>query len=150
MPSPLDVSPPGGAFVHVFSVSPEDIDELGHAGNVRWVQWLSDAAAAHSRSIGLDLASYREMGVLWVVRKHEIEYLGEAKEGERLEAVTWVDSLRGATSLRRTIFRRGSQVLARAATTWVLVSMTTGRPTRIPKDLLARYGYDRRGPAKTP
>ena len=108
-------------------------------GNVSWVRWVNEAATEHSRSVGLDLAAYKELGLLWVVRKHEIEYLGSAFAGEELEAATWVDSIKGATSLRQTRFYRDGKLLCRAATTWVLLSIATGRPTRVPPELLARY-----------
>ncbi len=134
---------PANAFTRQFIVSAADIDELGHAGNVSWVRWVGETAAAHSRAVGLGLERYRELGVLWVVRKHEIEYLGQAFEGEELSAVTWIESLRGATSLRRTLIRRASDdaLLCRALTTWVLIDIASGKPRRIPPDLPARYGF---------
>lgn len=143
MPEAPDFTPPADAFVHRFVVQPEHIDELGHAGNVTWVRWVNDAAIAHSASVGLTAATYRELGVVWVVRKHEIEYLWQALVGETLEAHTWVASLRGATSLRRTVFRRAedARVLVRAATTWALIDIATTRPRRIPKELLQSYGF---------
>lgn len=136
-------TPPANAFSHQFVVQPADIDELGHAGNVTCVRWVNAAAAAHSESVGLGLEAYRDLGVVWVVRKHEIEYLGEALEGQTLHATTWVENLRGATSLRRTRIERPGEgrALVRAATTWALISMATRRPTRIPQELLARYGF---------
>jgi acyl-CoA thioester hydrolase len=136
-----DPAPPANAYSHRFCVPLSDIDDLGHAGNVSWVRWVNDAATEHSGSIGLDLAAYKELGLLWVVRKHEIEYLGSAYADEELEAVTWVESIKGATSLRRTQIRRTADgaLLCRAATTWVLINIATGRPTRIPPELLARY-----------
>lgn len=139
-----DFDPPASAHVHRFIVRPEDIDELGHAGNVSWVRWVNDAAIAHSQAMGLTVHVYRELGVLWVVRKHEIEYLASAREGEALEATTWVADLRGATSLRRTLFHRATdrKLLSRAATTWALVEASTGRPRRVPPALLQRYGFD--------
>lgn len=140
MSSP-DFVPPAKAFSHRFTVPASDIDDLGHASNVSWVRWVQDAATAHSLEVGLGLEKYRELGVVWVVRRHDIEYLGAAFEGDAIEALTWVATLKGATSLRRTLFRRGEAELARAATTWVLVSATTGRPTRVPPELLARYGF---------
>jgi acyl-CoA thioester hydrolase len=133
--------PPANAFTHRFVVSASDIDELGHAGNVSWVRWVNEAAGAHSLSVGLDFEAYKKLGLLWVVRRHEIEYLGAAYAQERLDAVTWVESQRGATSVRRTLFRRGPALLARAATTWAMITVATGKPTRIPKELLMRYGY---------
>jgi acyl-CoA thioester hydrolase len=138
-----EFEPPANAFTHRFEVSAADIDDLGHASNVSWVRWVQDAAAAHSISIGLGLEAYRELGVLWVVRRHELDYLGAALEGQRIEMRTWVHSLKGATSLRRTLLVRADDgvVLGRAATTWVLINALTQKPTRIPKELLSRYGF---------
>lgn len=140
-----DFKPPANAFTHRFQVSPADIDDLGHASNVSWVRWVQDAAAAHSLSVGLGLEAYRELGVLWVVRRHELDYLGAAFEGQAIEAVTWVHSLKGATSLRRTLLKRAEDhvVIGRATTTWVLVNAVTTKPTRVPKQLLERYGFAR-------
>lgn len=138
-----DMEAPANAFTHRFVVSSADIDELGHAGNVSWVRWVGELAAAHSVSVGLGLEGYRKLGVLWVVRKHEIEYLGQAFEGEELRGVTWIESLRGATSLRRTLIRRAGDdaLLCRALTTWALIDIATGKPRRIPPELPTRYGF---------
>jgi acyl-CoA thioester hydrolase len=136
-----NIDPPANAFTHRFVVADSDIDELGHAGNVNWVRWVNEAAGAHSLSVGLDFEAYKKLGFLWVVRRHEIEYLAAAYAKETIEAVTWVESQRGATSMRRTLFRRGPALLARASTLWALITVATGKPTRIPKDLLTRYGY---------
>jgi len=138
-----DLQPPANAFTHRFVVSKADIDDLGHAGNVSWVRWVNEAAGAHSLSVGLDLESYRKLNMVWVVRRHEIEYLGAAFEGDQVDAITWVASQRGATSQRKTLFRRADNqtLLARAETTWALLTLPSGRPTRIPKQLLERYGF---------
>lgn len=134
-------SPPG-AFSHRITVVADDIDALGHAGNVRWVDWVQDVAEAHSAGVGLGPERYEQRGLIWVVRRHEIDYLGEALEGQTLEVATWIESSRGATCLRRTQFHRADTdiVLARAATTWALLSSASGRPTRIPKDIMETYG----------
>jgi acyl-CoA thioester hydrolase len=140
----LHVEPAPGAFTHRIEVRSADIDELGHVGNVTWVRWVNDAAAAHSLSVGLDLEAYRKLGVLWVVRRHDVLYLASAFENDSLEAVTWIESARGAASLRRTVVYRSVDrtVLLRAATTWALVNIASGKPTRIPADLARRYGEE--------
>lgn len=142
MPPARHPEPPVHAFVHRFRVAADDIDALGHAGNVSWVAWVNGVAEAHSLAAELGPHRYRELGLVWVVRRHEIDYLAEAREGDAIEAFTWVDSWRGATCVRRTLFLRagGGPVLAHAATTWALLSATTGRPTRIPHDIALRYG----------
>jgi acyl-CoA thioester hydrolase len=141
-----EFQPPAHAFTYRFNVKSEHIDELGHAGNVTWLQWVNDAAIAHSRSVGLGAETYGKLGLVWVVRKHEVDYVGQALEGEELTACTWVADLRGATSLRRTIFTRSSDAkpLVYAATTWALIEPATGKPRRIPPELMNRYGFSSR------
>ena len=141
--SAAEFAVPANAFSHSFAVPRSDIDDLGHASNVAWARWVQDAATTHSRAVGLGLEEYRALGVLWVVRRHEIEYLAPAFADQELSAATWIDSMRAATSLRRTVIRRrhdGAQ-LCHAATTWVLIDLVSGRPTRVPKELLERYGF---------
>ena len=142
-----DFDPPAGAFTRRFEVPHADVDGLGHASNVAWVRWVGEAATAHSEAVGLTFDAYRQMGVVWVVRRHEIDYLGEALGGEALEATTWVVDERGASSRRRTLFRRASdgRVVGRATTTWAMVRAEDGRPTRIPKGLLEKYGFSGTG-----
>ena len=42
---------PAKAFTQHFLVPASDIDELGHAGNVSWVRWVGEVAAAHIAGI---------------------------------------------------------------------------------------------------
>jgi acyl-CoA thioester hydrolase len=134
-------APKPTAYLHTIRVEPSDIDTLGHANNVVWVRWINEAAIAHARQVGLGVEACRALSCLWVVRRHDIEYLVPAYAGERLEAYTWPELLRGATSLRRTLFQRDGQVLARAETTWVLIDMESGKPRRAPTEMLAAYGF---------
>jgi acyl-CoA thioester hydrolase len=139
-----DFEPASNAYVHPIRVAPSDIDDLGHANNVVWVRWLNEAAVAHSDAVGFGPAGIRSLAVLWVVRRHDIEYLLPALVGEQLEAVTWAHSLSGATSLRKTLIRRDGKVCARAETTWVLLDEASGKPRRIPAELLAAFGFGNR------
>ncbi len=133
-------------FSQRFFVPPSAIDELGHVSNLEWVCWVSRLATAHSESVGLGFAGYQKLGLLWVVRRHEVDYLAEAREGEEIHGDTWIADVRGATSRRSTTFRRvepdgSTKLLVRAETTWAMIDIHRRRPTRVPKDLLARYGF---------
>jgi acyl-CoA thioester hydrolase len=126
-------------------VGRDAIDELGHASNVAWVRWVQDAAKAHSARSGFDYARYVELGAVFVVRRHELDYLGSALEGDELDVETFIESWGAASSVRRTIVTRArdGQVMLRASTLWALVSMVNGRPRRIPevvRDAFARDG----------
>jgi acyl-CoA thioester hydrolase len=129
------------AHRYTFRVDARDIDELGHANNVVWLRWVNEAALAHATLLGLGPAHCREQGSVWVVRRHDIEYLLPAFEGQNLEAFTWPETFRGATSRRRTLFREGGRVLARAETLWVYLELSTGKLRRVPPEMLAGYGF---------
>jgi len=117
-----------------------DIDELGHVGNLVYVRWILEVATAHSHALGWDHARYRALGAIFVVLRHEIDYLAQVFAGEALVAETWVDSWRLASCVRRTELRRGDRVVARGATTWAMISLASGRPQRIPEEILALFG----------
>jgi acyl-CoA thioester hydrolase len=137
----VDFEPSERAHVHRFEVLQSDIDELGHANNVAWVRWVNDAAREHAEVVGSGHAALLRLSVLWVVRRHDIEYLLPAFVGEQLEALTWVHTLAGATSLRRTLFRRASVVCARAETTWVMIDAVSQKARRVPPEILTAYGF---------
>jgi acyl-CoA thioester hydrolase len=122
-----------------------DIDELGHVSNLVYVRWVLDVAMAHSRALGWDHDRYKAFGAVFVVRRHEIDYVAQVREGEELVAETWVDDWRLASCIRRTEIRRGAQVVARGATTWAFISLTSGRPLRIAEDIRGLFSTGSEG-----
>jgi acyl-CoA thioester hydrolase len=124
-------------------VGEDDIDVLGHASNIVFVRWIQDAAMAHSASVGLGLEAYQKLGAVFVVVRHEIDYVRPALRGDAVEARTWISSVAAAKCNRSTELVRKSdgQVLARGVTTWAFIEMATGRPRRIPGDV--RVAFER-------
>jgi acyl-CoA thioester hydrolase len=116
-----------------------DIDELGHVGNQVYLRWVLDTATAHSEARGWGHAEYLASGNVWVVRRHEIDYLAQVTVGQQLVGETWVDPWKLASCVRRTEILRDGVVVARAATTWAFMAIATGRPQRIPDDLRALF-----------
>jgi acyl-CoA thioester hydrolase len=122
------------------SVADEDIDVLGHASNIAFVRWIQDVAIAHSASVGLGLEAYHRLGAVFVVVRHEIDYLRPALRGDALEARTWISSVMAAKCHRATeLVRKDGQLLARGLTTWGFIEMASGRPRRIPDEVRAAF-----------
>ncbi len=117
----------------------DDIDELGHVSNLVYLRWVQDVAMAHTRARGWDYAEYRALGAVFMVRRHEIDYVAQVTLGQDLRAETWVDSWRLASCVRKTEILRDGVVVARAATTWAMIGLATGRPQRIPEPLIALF-----------
>ena len=128
-------------FEYQHTVTPDEIDEQGHANNVAFVAWMQAAAIAHTESLGWSSEQYKRLGAGWVVRSHTIEYLLPAFAGDKLTVRTWVAAMKKVTSVRRyqiiRLFDR--QVLAKAETNWAFVDRKTGKPTRIPPEIVNLY-----------
>jgi len=128
---------------HRFEVADADIDYLGHASNIAYVRWIQDAAVAHSEAVGLDIDAYRRIGAVFVVVRHEVDYLRPTLRGDKLTARTWIPTAMAAKCLRNTEITRESDgvVVARAVTTWGFIDVTNGRPRRIADEVRdAFYG----------
>jgi acyl-CoA thioester hydrolase len=122
-------------------VEESDVDVLEHVSNIAYIRWVQDVAIAHSRALGFDIDAYRAMGGVFVVRRHEIDYLRPVLRGQKLELRTWLDSVTFAKCVRATeIVDEQGDVAARAMTTWGYVEFTTGRPTRIPEPVRHALG----------
>ena len=131
-----------GRFTLPITAAVADIDELGHVGNLVYLRWVLEVAMAHSRSLGWDHEQYRALGSVFVVRRHELDYLGQVTVGQTLSAETWVDVWKLASCVRKTELVRDGKVVARAATTWAMMSFATGRPTKIPDEIRALFIAD--------
>ena len=121
-------------------VEPGDVDFLGHVNNVVWLRYVIEVAEAHARSVdGKEML--RRAGAQWIVRRHELDYHGNAGSGEEIAEETWVESMRGARSVRRARFCRASDgtELVSSTTQWAFVDAATLRPKRIPRELADLY-----------
>jgi acyl-CoA thioester hydrolase len=122
-------------------IRPDDVDELGHVNNVRWVHFVVELAVAHASLHGSGLDGLRQHGALWIVRRHEIDYRRPALPGDEVIEETWVHAMTGAKSDRRSRFTRASDgtLLVEAVSIWAYVDAKTLRPARIPEVLRARF-----------
>ncbi len=129
----------GVRFQLPITATDADIDELDHVSNLVYLRWVLEAATAHSVARGWGHPEYRALGSVFIVRRHELDYLAPVLRGEQVIAETWVSSWRGASCVRATEIKRGDQLVLRAATTWAFISLASGRPVRIPEPLVTAF-----------
>ncbi|MBL4685441.1 MAG: acyl-CoA thioesterase [Nannocystaceae bacterium] len=131
-----DTHAEAGTPRHQITVRPAaaDIDELNHVSNLVYLRWVLEVARSHSDSRGWDFPAYTQLGAIWVVRRHEIDYAHPAQLGQDITVTTWVEQWKRVSCVRRTTLVRASdnRGVCEAATTWAFVSLTDGRPTRFP------------------
>lgn len=124
------------SFSHEFLVSRDDIDAQGHVNNVRYLQWIQDIAVAH----WLSRASEEQKAqIVWVVLRHEIDYLRPAFENEEITVATWVGEPQGAKWDRFTEIRRGDKILVKAKSVWVALDSKRLRPRRVNAELTETF-----------
>ena len=127
-------------FYYPHTVTPDEIDELNHAGNYHYLKWMQYAAIAHSTSNGWSPQRYIELGAGWMVRSHSIVYLKPALEGDTILIKTWVSNMKPATSLRHYEVRNDAGIiLASAETDWAFVNYEKQKPARIPLEVASCF-----------
>ena len=121
-----------------FTAAAEHIDELGHVNNAVWVQWIQTIAVAHWHSV-CDPAHHD--AYFWVVVRHEIDYLRAAFEGDRLIGRTWVGEAPKGARFDRLVEFIGAdgKPRVRARTSWAIIDRTSGRPIRVPAEVIAPF-----------
>ena len=125
-------------FERRITAAAEDIDELGHVNNAVWVRWIQDVATAHWEAAA---APEHQTAYLWVVIRHEIDYLRAVLPGEAVTARIWVpDPPRGAKFDRHILFvGEDGKPRVRSVTTWAMLDRASGRALRVPAEVAAPF-----------
>lgn len=129
-------------FTLALQVGSEHISPIiPHVPNTMYLEWCEAMAIAHSASLGFTHRWHRDHDFIWFVRRHEIDYLAESRHADELVMATWVERMEKSRSERHyLIYRpRDQAIVVRGLTTWVLVSIQSRRPRRIPDEMMRRY-----------
>ena len=121
-------------------VHQEDLDEMMHVNNVRYLQWIQDVAKAHweYRARPEWLEQYA-----WVALSHHIEYKKPAFLGDQLLVQTHVETFEGVKSHRLVRIRNEETqaLLVQSSTWWCMLDKATMKPFRITSDMLTHFGW---------
>ena len=115
-------------------VSKNDLDELNHVNNIKYVNWILEIAKIHWRSLVSDetLGNYH-----WVLLEHQIKYLNPALLNDRIRIKTYVEETKEIKSSRIVnIYNKDTdKLLVTSRTIWCLISSKSGKPTRITNEI---------------
>lgn len=123
----------------IITVRQDDLDELQHVNNVRYVQWIQDISKEHWMTVAP--ASMRS-GVIWVVMHHDIAYKASAQFGDVIKVRTHIEKSRGATSVRIVEMHEAitDTLLVRSSTKWCFLDEKSLKPIRISEDIKQLFG----------
>ena len=125
---------PAETYVHERTVTEDDLDDLHHVNNVRYVQWIQDIAKEHWEVRATDRL---KKDFIWFVIRHEIDYKKQAFLGDDLLIETFVGETTFVTSERFVNIKNAKtgEIVVAAKSTWCLLDAKTKRPTKITEDL---------------
>lgn len=125
---------PAETYSHRRTVEEDDLDELQHVNNVRYVQWIQDIAKEHWE---VRATKQLKNDFFWVVIRHEIDYKKEGLLYDELLIETFVGDTTFVTSERFVNIKRAGtgELLVAAKSVWCLLDTSTKRPTRITPEL---------------
>ena len=136
-------------FIWEVAVEKGDIDDFRHTNNTIYLNWMGETAWAHSKALGIDFETYRRLNRGMVVRRHEMDYLAPALEGERIQIGTWITGNDARLRLIRHFQMRNAETgvtLFRGMTEFVCINMETGKPVRMPSEFVATYALTGKPP----
>jgi len=115
---------------------------------------MQEAAFDASAAVGYDVARYEAINRQWLIRETDITYHRPLTYGDTVVVKTWVADFRRVRSRRMYELRLqdGDDLVATAATEWVLLDSATLRPASIPAEMVAAFWHtdaapgDRREP----
>ncbi len=114
-------------------VKSSDIDDLNHVNNAVYVNWMDEIAHLH----WMDLTSnYPLPTYIWVVLRHEIDYVGQAVLNDEVTMKTWIGETKGFKSERHFKFSKNEKLLVKATTIYGMLDAQTYKPTRIRENVL--------------
>lgn len=125
---------PAETYTHQRTVTKEDLDELHHVNNVRYVQWIQDIAKDHWDVRATDQL---KRDFIWVVIRHEIDYKKQAFLGDEILIETFVGETTFVTSERFVNIKNANtgEILVTAKSMWCLLDANSKKPTKITEDL---------------
>lgn len=121
------------SYSHSFKVKANEIDSLNHVNNVVYLQWVNDIAEKHWNMLSSEALRAK---YVWVVIRHELDYMNQAVLGDEITVVTWVGESHGVKSVRHVHMFKGETLLLKTQSTWCLIDAISLRPTRIKDDIL--------------
>jgi len=138
---PQPPPPPRGIFSMRIPVAWHDLDAVQHVNNANYLKYAEECGMQVVAAHGWPISRMIEEGFAIIIRRHQIQYLQPAVLGDELIVSTWVSAVRRSTATRHYLIQRQSdqERLALIHTRGVWIELKTGRPIRIPENLLADF-----------
>lgn len=140
-PFPSAPPPPPGAYRMRRGVVWQDIDLMQHVNNAVYLDYVTECGMQVVAAHHWPVTRMLDEGFGILLRRNQVQYLQPALLNDALEITTWFSNPRFAMATRHYEIKRAgdSALLCRVHALGVWVDLKSGRPIRIPKEMLADF-----------
>lgn len=129
------------AFETEIIIRPDDIDMNNHVHNSKYLDYVQ--AARFDQMINnykMSMEEFHLAGFNWVASTAYIEFRRALKLGDKIIVRTQLKSYSGAqVTVSFWILKKDNKIAAEGYLTYTMISLKSGKPVRIPDDIIARY-----------
>ncbi len=138
-PSKKEDETPMNVFEKEFQVRSYEVDLYGRVSPRTLLNYLQDAAGEHADRLGLSVTDLFRRDLTWVLSRYHVQFLSYPPVGQRVRVQTWPSGRNGRFAVRdfQVADDNGSPI-AKATSSWMVVSLKTGRSVRL-EDALPDY-----------
>lgn len=119
-------------FTKDFQVRSYEVDLTGRMRAQTLLNYLQDTAGDHASLLGLSVTSLFRLGLTWVLSRYHVRIVDYPPVGENIRVETWPSGRHGRFALRDFLVTDSKgQPVAMATSSWMVVSLKTGRTVRL-------------------
>jgi acyl-ACP thioesterase len=123
-----------------FTVHSYEVDAFGILAVPALAGYLQEVAGNHAAALGVGMPALMARGLTWVLARQRVEIDRPLVLGDVLEIATWPSGVDRLVALRDfEVRRQDGEIVARAATCWLVLDVRTRRPVRPAQVLDARF-----------
>ncbi len=129
-------------FESEIAVRPDDIDVNQHVHFTKYLDFMLAARYDQmKKDYKMSMEEFVNRGLNWFIKSFKVEYKRALKMGDIAIVKTQIESYNGATVVvNYWIYKKGeTKIYVEGQAEFVLLSIQTGRPVRIPDDILQIY-----------
>ncbi|HMU44489.1 MAG TPA: thioesterase family protein [Ignavibacteriaceae bacterium] len=130
------------AFETEITIRPDDIDMNNHVHNSKYLDYILAARYDQmKKDYKMPMEEFITLGFNWVVSSSFIEYKRALKLTDKIIVRTQLDSFSGAQSKVKfwVIKTDNNKTAAQGEIIYTMISLKSGKPIRIPEEVLKRY-----------
>lgn len=118
----------------------EDFSKDGTLTMTAIVKIMENAANIHSDKVGDSVFNIRDLSRAWILTDWQIQIDEYPVYGDEVKTETWSECVTSPLVANRNfIFYKNGTACGIASTRWILLDLTTGRPSRIDSSSLEKY-----------